>query len=110
MTELTNLKIARNMACIVGCDLSFKYRENYLEYIRRSFGKGFVKPLIAEGVDAAERRDMEYACICFRAATLIDPDDAPFASPGEMPRKFADYDVSIPIDKDLPAGVHVEVK
>ncbi|MBQ1390320.1 MAG: hypothetical protein IIY82_01095 [Firmicutes bacterium] len=76
MTELTNLKIARNMACIVGCDLSFKYRENYLEYIRRSFGKGFVKPLIAEGVDAAERRDMEYACICFRAATLIDPDDA----------------------------------
>lgn len=28
----------------------------------------------------------------------------------EVPRKFADYDVSIPIDKDLPAGVHVEVK
>ena len=28
----------------------------------------------------------------------------------EVPRKFADYDVSIPTDKDLPAGVHVEVK
>ena len=28
----------------------------------------------------------------------------------EVPRKFADYDVSIPTDKDLPAGVHVDVK
>lgn len=28
----------------------------------------------------------------------------------EVPRKFADYDVAIPTDKDLPAGVHVEVK
>ncbi len=44
-----------------------------------------------------EGRDLSYAEIERLASEakpfvrLVDPDDAPFASPGEMPRKFADY-------------------
>lgn len=74
LTGLTNLKIAENMAVIIGCDINFKYRENYIEYIVRTFTKDFVKPLINEGIDAAAKEDYNYACVCFRAALLIDPE------------------------------------
>lgn len=75
MTGLTTLKIAQNMAFIIGCDINFKYRENYIAYIIRTFTKDFVKPLINDGVDGAAKNDFDYACICFRAAILIDPDN-----------------------------------
>lgn len=73
LTGLTNLKIARNMAVVIGCDLNFRYRDSYVAYIVRSFGRDFAKPLIREGVDSAANNDLDYACIYFRAALLIDP-------------------------------------
>ena len=76
MTGLSTLAIARNMAFIIGCDINFKYRDQYIAYITRTFTKEFVKPLINEGVEAAAKNDFDYACICFRGALLIDPDSA----------------------------------
>lgn len=78
MTGLSTFVIAQNMAFIIGCDINFKYRDNYVAYILRTFTKEFVKPLINEGVEAAAKKDFDYACICFRGALLIDPksDDA----------------------------------
>lgn len=76
MTNLTNLVIARNMAFIIGCDINFKYRDNYIAYIQRTFGVDFAKPLINEGVEAAAKGDYDLACICFRGALLVDPDSA----------------------------------
>lgn len=76
LTGLTNLKIAQNMATIIGCDINFKYRDNYVQYIIRSFTKDFIKPLLNEGIDSAAKKDYDYACICFRAALLIDPESA----------------------------------
>lgn len=74
LSGLSTLTIAQNMAFIIGCDLNFKYRENYVSYILRTFTKEFAKPLINDGVDAAAKNDFDYACICFRGALLIDPD------------------------------------
>lgn len=76
LTGLTNLKIARNMADIIGCDINFRFRDNYIGYIIASFGKDFVKPLINEGVERAADKDFDHACICFRASMLIDPESS----------------------------------
>lgn len=74
MANLSTLVIAQNMAFIIGCDVNFKYRDNYIAYILRTFTTEFAKPLINEGVEAAAKNDFDYACICFRGALLIDPD------------------------------------
>lgn len=75
MANLSTLVIAQNMAFIIGCDINFKYRDNYVAYITRTFTKEFAKYLISDGVDGAEKHDYDYACICFRAAILIDPEN-----------------------------------
>ncbi len=76
MTGLSTLVIAQNMAFIIGCDINFKYRDQYVAYILRTFTKEFVKPLLNEGVEAAAKHDFDYACICFRGALLLDPSSA----------------------------------
>lgn len=75
MRELTNLKIAQNMAFVMGCDINFTYRDNYLAYIFRSFGKDFVGPWLQEGVDRAAEGKFLAACVHFRAALLMAPDN-----------------------------------
>ena len=67
---LTTLKIAQNMAFVIGCDVNFRHRDSYIAYITRLFTKDFVKPLINDGVDGAAKNDFDYACIMFRAALL----------------------------------------
>lgn len=74
ITGLTNVKIAQNMAFVICCDINFKYRDNYVEYIVRTFTRDFAKPLINSGVEAAQKSDLDAAVILFRAALLIDPD------------------------------------
>ena len=61
MTGLSTLVIAKNMAFIIGCDINFKYRDNYVAYITRTFSKDFAKPLISEGVNLASNKDYETA-------------------------------------------------
>lgn len=75
VSGLTTLKIGQNMAFVIGCDINFKHRESYIAYITRLFTKEFAKPLINEGVDGAAKKDFDYACIMFRAALLIDPEN-----------------------------------
>lgn len=74
--ELSNLKIAHGMAMVIGSDPDFPHRDNYIEYIKRSFGDEFFKPLISEGIDYAEKGEFLRACVCFRAAHLINPKDS----------------------------------
>lgn len=57
----------------MGCDPRFKYRENYIAFIMKFFDQRFAQGLIADGVEAAQRNEFEYACIQFRAAMVIDP-------------------------------------
>ncbi len=77
-TELNNintLAIARNMAFIIGCDPNFQYRDNYIKYILTAFDKRFSMGLVADGVEGAQKKDYDYACIQFRAAMLVDPEN-----------------------------------
>ena len=70
----STLMIASNMAYVIGCDRSFRYHDNYLAYIDKTFPHDFEKPLLNEGVKAAQDSDPENACIWFRAALQIAPD------------------------------------
>ena len=40
----STLMIASNMAYVIGCDRCFKYRDNYLAYINKTFPHDFDKP------------------------------------------------------------------
>ena len=75
LTSISALNIARGMAFIIGCDPGFKYKDNYIAYILKVFDKRFAQGLVAEGVEAAQKNDYDYACIQFRAAMLIDKDN-----------------------------------
>ena len=70
----STLMIASNMAYVIGCDRNIKYRDNYLAYIAKCFPHDFEKPLLNEGVKAAQDEDPETACIWFRAALQVAPD------------------------------------
>lgn len=74
--NISTLNIAISMAFIIGIDPGFKYRDNYVAYIIKCFGKNFAQGLIADGVEAAQKKDFDHACIQFRAAIIIDPDSA----------------------------------
>ena len=76
MEGLTVLKIAKNMSFVMGCDPTFDYVDNYIKYILRNFDERFSDALIGEGLDVAEKHDYDYACILFRAAILINPNNA----------------------------------
>ena len=76
MNGITVLKIALNMAFVFGVDPGFKYKENYIKYILKNFDKNFSNGLIAKGLDVAEEENYEEACIYFRAAFQLDPDNA----------------------------------
>lgn len=74
---ISTLTIAKCMAFVIGCDPEFKYKENYVSYIVRTFGEKFADALVAEGVEAADaKNDYDYACIMFRAAMQINPENA----------------------------------
>lgn len=68
--------ICISMAFIIGCDINFKHRESYINFIVRNYTKDFAKYLVGEGVESASKNDFDYACILFRGAFLIDPDNA----------------------------------
>lgn len=75
LESITTVSIARGMAFVIGCDPGFKHRDNYVSYIMRISDKRFARALVSEGIDAADKKDYDYACIMFRAAMIIDPDD-----------------------------------
>ena len=73
--SISTLSIAKAMAFVIGCDPKFEYSTNYISYILRVSDKRFASGLIAEGVEWAQKRDYDYACVQFRAAMMIDPDN-----------------------------------
>ena len=75
--KISTLTIAKTMAFVIGCDPEFKYKDNYIAYINRMFEERFTDALIAEGVEvSAEKKAYSYACILFRAALILDKDNA----------------------------------
>ena len=75
LNKITILAIALNMAFVIGCDPNFQYRDNYIQLILKAFDKRFAQGLVADGDDGATKNDYDYACIQFRAAMLIDPEN-----------------------------------
>lgn len=75
LADLTNLKIARSMAMVIGCDVNFPHRDKYVEYINRTFGDSFALPLLNEGVEMAAGGNPEKACIMFRGVIAIAPNN-----------------------------------
>lgn len=75
MVDLSIKKITINMAFVIGCDPNFKYRDNYIEFIKLNYGLDFGMYLLQEGVEAAEKNDFDFTCIMSRAAFLINPDN-----------------------------------
>lgn len=75
LENMSTLTIARSMAFVIGCDPKFKYCANYVSYILKTFDKRFAQGLIADGVEGAQKNDYDYACIQFRAAMIIDPEN-----------------------------------
>lgn len=77
LNSISTLTIGKSMAFVIGCDPVFKYKENYVNYILRTFGPNFADALLAEGVEAAdEKNDYDYACIMFRGAMQLNPENA----------------------------------
>ena len=66
--------IAENMAWVMGCDPHFKYTKDYVKILDKLFGHKLFETLMKEGRDAAERGEMDNACIHFRASLCIQYD------------------------------------
>lgn len=66
--------IAENMTWVIGCDPHFKYTANYVAILKRMFGRKVYEGVLKEGRIAAEKGEMDNACIHFRAALCMKPD------------------------------------
>ena len=68
------LVIAENMAWVMGCDPHFKHTPDYVRILNKLYNNKLFEALMKEGRDAAERGDMDNACIHFRASLCIKYD------------------------------------
>jgi hypothetical protein len=65
--------IAENMTWVMGADPHFKYADDYVAIISRIYGKRACAGVLAEGRAAAEKGELDDACIHFRAALCMEP-------------------------------------
>ena len=83
MTKLNSVEIAINMAFVMGVNPNFEHNPRYVKYIERKldplfmehYERPFKEYIISEGISAAEKKDFDAACIYFRAALVIDPEN-----------------------------------
>lgn len=68
---ISMLVLAENMAWVMGCDPHFKYTAVYADFLRGLYNRKLEEGMLKEGRDAAERGDMDNACIHFRASLCI---------------------------------------
>ena len=68
------LVIAENMAWVMGCDPHFKYTDDYVKILDKLYNHKLYEGLMKEGRDAAERGEMDNACIHFRASLCMQYD------------------------------------
>lgn len=73
LDNLSTVMIGKGMAFVIGCDVNFKFRDNYLTFIRKLDMESFVRGLVSEGVFLASKGDFLDAMVFFRGAMLIDP-------------------------------------
>lgn len=66
--------IAENMTWVMGCDPHFQYTDAYSAVINKIYGKRACEGVLAEGRAAAEKEELDDACIHFRAALCMKPD------------------------------------
>ncbi|MBQ6371151.1 MAG: hypothetical protein IJJ21_06200 [Firmicutes bacterium] len=66
--------IAENMVWVIGCDPHFKYTEDYVKILNKIYNNKMFEILMKEGRDAAERGEMDDACIHFRASLCFQYD------------------------------------
>ena len=66
--------IAENMAWVMGCDPHFKHTPDYVEILKKIFSRKVAESIMKEGRDAAERGDMDNACVHFRASLCVQYD------------------------------------
>lgn len=69
--------IAENMALVLGIDPKFKYKDVYIDFMRRSYGRSLEKGITNKGKDEGEKENYDLACIYFRAALCCSPQDLP---------------------------------
>ena len=69
------IDLAENMVWVMGADTGFKYNRDYALFLKRMFGEKIFDAIIKKGGEAAEKEDLDKACIFFRAALLFYPDD-----------------------------------
>lgn len=68
------LVIAENMAWIMGCDPHFKHTKDYVAILSKLYNHKIEEGMLKKGRDAAERGDLDNACIHFRATLCMRPD------------------------------------
>lgn len=68
------LVLAENMAWVMGCDPHFKHTKDYVAILRKLYNYKLYEGMMKEGRDAAERGDMDNACIHFRASLCMQYD------------------------------------
>ena len=72
---LSVMHLGENMACVVGASPSFPHAGAYIEFLRRNMGDRAAAGLVKEAKSAAEREEYDEACIRFRAALCLKPQD-----------------------------------
>ena len=73
VSEVDTLKIAHNMAKVIGCDPHFPYQKEYIKFLNIIFDGNADKALISEGAKSGELANFELSCAYERAALLIEP-------------------------------------
>lgn len=68
---ISMLVLADNMAWIMGCDPHFKYTKNYADFLCQSYNHKLEEGILKVGKAAAERGEMDDACIHFRATLCL---------------------------------------
>jgi len=68
---LKTLHIAENMAWVMGIDPKFKYTEHYVAFLLKLFNHKIAEGILKEGRNAAEKEELDNACIHFRACLCI---------------------------------------
>ena len=73
-SEVSLSVIAENMTWVIGSDPHFRHAEAYIRILSAFFGGSIYEGMLKTGRDAAEKGDMDNACIHFRAALCMKPD------------------------------------
>jgi tetratricopeptide (TPR) repeat protein len=67
--------IGENMARVIGMDPVFRHADTYQSFLVRFLGKRAPEAIEKNAKNAADKEDYDTACILFRAALVMRPDD-----------------------------------